>query len=532
MARRQGHERMPTDNLRWISLMTSSLALNGRRWQSQPLIAMHPDFAIEWLDIPSEGDLPAAEIILYPEQIIRGKMIDAEGRPVPGATIAVRYLQAPKAGNSLDAILAERQKQMPPGPANVQYLGSDFLPESFAAVAEKNGQFEERAAWLPLPHLRDPDCGDGLHDDDAARRHPGGARPCNSQPAQTRDVRTRARPDGRPRRSRTSAVPGFPGKSKALVTGCRGGKPVANLDVGAAPMGTQLTFTTTDADGRYRLAGLPRGVQLSVSFAMSGHDDLLSQRVQLSPNADEGLKNVDVEMQRGLLVSGKVIDPLSDAKVAAVVTFFALPGNEYYGKAFNQDAVTNAMLARTDEQGSFRLAAIPGPGVLVVEAYGARGEGSPFLPATISPEDAAHIKPQTQPDGSRYFTLARGQAGLDRAHAVKYVNFSEDGGPQSVDLKLERGKSVELQIADSDGQPVAGAAVSGIWETAGERPTRVKDSRTTIFGLSAERPRKVVAVHEGRSLAGKILVTGNETGPVRTRLQLKKSAAVRGARCG
>ena len=93
-------------------------------------------------------------------------------------------------------------------------------------------------------------------------------------------------------------------------------------------------------------------------------------------------------------------------------------------------------------------------------------------------------------------------------------------------LTLDRGKSVELEIFNGNGQPVTGAAIAGLSEQAGRRASRLKESRATILALGADRPRRVVAIHEAQGLAGSTQLTGDETAPVR--FTLEKAAAIRG----
>ena len=83
-------------------------------------------------------------------------------------------------------------------------------------------------------------------------------------------------------------------------------------------------------------------------------------------------------------------------------------------------------LGRVDGNGNFRVAAMPGPGVLMaIDARGRTEAGSVFRQATVSQDDAPYIKPK-QGAVSRSFAIARGgNVSLENANALKYVNFSQ-----------------------------------------------------------------------------------------------------------
>ncbi len=75
------------------------------------------------------------------------------------------------------------------------------------------------------------------------------------------------------------------------------------------------------------------------------------------------------------------------------------------------------------------------------------------------------------------------------------------------------------------GQPARyAAAISGIDEL--RFATRLPESRTTLYALSVESPRKIVALHGARGLAGSLTLTGEEPSPVR--MTVGNAASIRG----
>ena len=151
---------------------------------------------------------------------------------------------------------------------------------------------------------------------------------------------------------------------------------------------------------------------------------------------------------------------------------------------------------------------------------------SAFRPGYVTNADEPKLKLAGLPNGERGLPTAAGLRPVMQTFAVTYINLAPDGGPQTVDVELDRGKSVELEIVDAEGQPVTGALISGIGGSYAVRAARLRESRTTIYALGGELPRKIVVLHEARRLAGTLTLTGDEPAPVR--LVLGRSAAIRG----
>jgi hypothetical protein len=237
-------------------------------------------------------------------------------------------------------------------------------------------------------------------------------------------------------------------------------------------------------------------------------------------------QTVDVEMKRGIFVRGRVLDPLTGKGVLSEIGYVPLRGNEYAKTAAYEGLTFNDVV---DEEGTFQVAVMPGPGALLVRTYGGLidvggRQVSSFRLGHVSKEDEAKLKITVQPDGVRSFATHSSVMFVREASAVKYIELAQDGGPQTIDVELDRGKSIELDIVDAEGRPVAGAAILGVIE--GILATRLPEPRATIYGLDGESPRKIAVLHTARGLAGSLTVTGGEPSPVR--MTLGKTASIRG----
>ena len=147
-------------------------------------------------------------------------------------------------------------------------------------------------------------------------------------------------------------------------------KPLAGITItaptGQHPVGMGIVRTTTDAQGRYRLSGMPKGEGNRIK-AVPGNDQpyLVSLKdVPDSPGLDP--VTADIELKRGIWIEGKITDKVTGKPVQQDLSYFAQPDNpnlDAYG--YGSDGITRAA---TNEDGSYRLAGMPGPGLVAVHA--------------------------------------------------------------------------------------------------------------------------------------------------------------------
>src|SRR5262249_52680862 len=137
---------------------------------------------------------------------------------------------------------------------------------------------------------------------------------------------------------------------------------------------------TTDDQGRYRLAGVPKSRQYHL--AAGGGPYFASPQIV---NDTAGLEPVtaDFELERGVLVRGRLADTATGRPVRGTVYYLPQPGNPHL-KDYPAFATTSTNQASVEKDGSFAVAAVPGPGLLCARAAEDRflraradGHGSP-----------------------------------------------------------------------------------------------------------------------------------------------------------
>jgi RNA polymerase sigma factor (sigma-70 family) len=201
--------------------------------------------------------------------------------------------------------------------------------------------------------------------------------------------------------------------------------------------------TTTDAQGRYRLTGLPKG-EGNVLMVMPP-DDLPYVAVRAEVPGGLGLDpvTVDVELRRGIWVEGKVTDKVTGKPVRAGVQYVVLYSNPHLS-AYPGFEGWPPTTAAVKEDGSYRLVALPGPGMVA-----AFGQENHYLRAPQR-EDEYGVKGLSDEE---YPIHLRGSncAALSRVDPAK--------GADSVkrDVTLDPGWKFTGTVLGPDDKPLAGA---------------------------------------------------------------------------
>jgi hypothetical protein len=307
------------------------------------------------------------------------------------------------------------------------------------------------------------------------------------------------------------------------------GKPLPGVTVWAGAGYNNSLNTVSDGQGRYRLVGLPKMKEYLLHTEPGRNDPWLRQGARVRDT--EGLEplRVDFEVARGVVLAGRVIDRATGKGVRGGLRFAPLPDNKYFGKKGYDAYRYERLMNPTDAEGRFRLAIIPGSGVLMAQAFGGEktADGLSVNPYKQATFDAADRKRVHVVEDGNYFTTADNSiASLGTECACKVLDLAPDAGTVSCDLFLERGQTLRVNVQDPDGKPLAGATVAGM--TASWPITfPLTGSSCTVYALGPEKPRLVLFFHPARRLAGQLTVRGDEKEPPTVRLAATGSVTAR-----
>src|SRR5262249_11669726 len=137
------------------------------------------------------------------------------------------------------------------------------------------------------------------------------------------------------------------------------GKPVAGIKLRD---GRGVARATTDANGRYRLTGIPKRPKYGVAAGGGKgvpYFDVTTHNVSDTP----GLQpiTVDVDLERGVEVTGRLTDQQTGEPVAGRVLYQSLPDNPHLRDYTTLEGPKMLVSdwGRTGSDGSFTVLAIP-----------------------------------------------------------------------------------------------------------------------------------------------------------------------------
>jgi RNA polymerase sigma factor (sigma-70 family) len=476
-----------------------------------------------WVEVLAGARREGLTLRLVKDDVpITGQLVDLEGKPVAGATLRVRLIEAAPGEDLGPWLEAVRARRGPSWELNQRYFGRSTSALSLQVTADAAGRFRlsgvgrdrRVTAQLAGPGLAVQE----LH----VLTRPG-------KPLHLVDN------EDKPRLRRTTTYYGAdfrhvaaPSKPVSGVVRDRDTKrPLAGVTVQSYKLannptpGVKVAQAVTDAEGRYRLDGLPKGEGNKV-VAVPNKD--LPYPVSFRDVPDSpGLApvTVDVELKRGVWIEGKVTDKATGKPVQASLEYYALSTNpnlrDYPG--FGGDglgAAAGYFSVATKADGSYRVVGLPGPGLIAVfydghhllapdrdDAYGMREE-----------RDALFTSPYQIAPPVNYTALAR----LDPARGAGSVRR---------DVTLDPGWVFKGTVLGPDGKPLAGARGFGLSE---RQPTwdfaRMNSAEFTVRGFNPRRPRDLLFLHKEKGLVGVARPPKENGGAVTARL--RPGAAVTG----
>jgi beta-lactamase regulating signal transducer with metallopeptidase domain len=467
------------------------------------VIATAPGFGVGYLlkDQPIRlraGDLP-----------IDGRLVDLEGRPVAGVTVKLGQIWLPAS-------------ELPPEPAAPQKSGSPPLktratsgarspvslvgrlglqPEGLLpnpVVTDRDGRFRieglgcdvladitltgqniARKTVKILTRTMEPIAGSSSDRSVAGLGDPTtyGAT-CTIPVEPTRPI------EGFVRDSLTKqAIPG------AIVTA-------------AALSGSMLTIdgfisTETDAEGHYRLIGLPkegaRGHKLSV-YPPLDRPYFITTRIEAPAAPGFEPLRFDIALKSAIWIMGKVTDVVTGKPVSAAVDYFPMLTNSHATNYPNFDANIMKSIAvktryKTDAAGRYRLVGLPGDGVVTVHT-----DDKSYLGGV----GAEAIKGRTGQDQ----LLTYDRIFVKIYQGLKPISVPDGASSFACDLGVDPGGSLRVRLVDGSGKPVMHTAVWGRNPEGSDDGDHnlYNESVARIAGLEPGKPRTVLIKSHDRKI--------------------------------
>lgn len=268
-----------------------------------------------------------------------------------------------------------------------------------------------------------------------------------------------------PRDSGPQPVTGT-GVIRGRITDADTGLPIrrASVQLGQRNLRGEPRATSTDDQGRFEFGELPPG-DYHVNVRKPGYASLgYGQRRWNEPprpltlRAAETFDKCDVALQKGGVVTGRVVDELGEPVLEANVS--VLRQTWFRGRK----RLTAAGFAKTDDLGGFRAFGLP-PGEYFVQA--SLRSGSSFF---VRDDTAVDYAPTYYP----------GTSELSSAQPVSVAPSQESRA--DITLLSVRVTSISGQVLTSSGKPVAGGRVVAIPQAEGPSSPVFDQPRSAAIG--------------------------------------------------
>lgn len=442
---------------------------------------------------------------------IEGRIVDLQGQPVPGATIHVESLKQPLA-NDLDGFLKAFAENKAPTQTEHDLLTTWHFgpeaPEIFPVVRTgDDGAFvlkgvgRERVVTLRLegPKIE----------------------------TNTVNVRTRIGPMFPVPYWGPLPSPGYPnyGASFDHVVGPTApiagvirdrdtGKPIAGVVVreeqrSALHYPRAPLQSTSDANGRYTLVGLPVGRKRELEILSP--DDMPYPRTPRYVPKGLAPVTLDFALKRGVFVRGRLFDKATGKPVPGYVEYYALDTNANLADVPRYRS-NPGNIEWTDAEGRFRIAAYAGAGLIGAVGYskGDRNDGYRFgvLLGPVPEHDPSYSLPTEPP-----FMFST------KYHTVAAISPPAGTNEMEFDIPLDPGRSVSGTILDPEGKPLSGARVRGLEDRPVWTSEPLKSAAFEVRALAPDQQRILIFHHEGRKLVGLLELKATGAGPHQVKLQ-------------
>ncbi len=457
-------------------------------------------------------------------QPVIGRLVDLEGRPVAGAKLRIIHIWVPDPDDRREADARSGPYEFPfaksmgldgepvlpggvatdsDGRFQIEGLGRDvmaLLEVSGPKVALKRFRVISRAKGPIAGEPRDSGSGDRVMTPTYGALCTVAVEPTRPIEGFVRDIET------------NEPIPG------AVVTAHK--RSGSNFGIDG------LIRTETDAQGRYRLVGLPKegagGHELAV-YPPIDRPYFVTDKIAVPASPGFDTVKCDIALRRGTWVTGKVTDVKTGKPVKnALVDYFPMLSNERAKDYPNFDpAITGSVAVkthyRTDKEGHFRVTALHGRGVVT-----ARVEGGTYRTGF----GAEAI--EGRPDRDQLMTY-------DHIYTSMYNGLRDVDVPQastsfSCDVPLEPGGSLRVRLVDSSGSPVTTATVTGRLPNSTDLNRGMEgESVAEVGGLEPGEFRTLVAQESVRKIGAVLTVPpeGSKDGDEIT-VTLRPNASVTG----
>jgi hypothetical protein len=485
-------------------------------WKGVRIATAVPGYGPAWVSAGEVNPNTEATLRLVRDDVpLRGRVVTLQGRPVAGVQVHVSTLWATP-GEDLTPWLDAFKRKVP---AQVRYQFLRWLHYDGAALGippvttGRDGQFvlrgvgRERIAELVL-------------------EGPTIAKTTVQAMTRVGEALTERRIPQDPRGGEVTyygaefdwvAQPTQP--IEGVVKDADTGDPLPGVTVqshllaGSAIVNDGFVQTKTDAQGRYRLTGMPKGKGSEIMCVPAAGQPYFMHVVAVPDKPSLPAISVDIKLKRGILIRGRVTDQVTGEPVFADVKYLAFLSNEFASEYPNftlgRSMHDIQFHYRTAPDGSYQLVGLPGRGLVCAKA---------FRQAYVLGRGAEAISGMgEQGEFATYWNPTA--ATRKWWHVMKEIN--PPAGTQLVeqDLMLDPGQSVEVRFVGPDYQPLTGVEIGN--NLSVESP--VRSDRVRLPALDPAQPTLMLFAQRQKDLGKAVRIRGDEPFGLTVRLEPRAS---------
>jgi RNA polymerase sigma factor (sigma-70 family) len=485
------------------------------------LVAQADGTGIDFLDLPQGDRKKPVEFRLVKDRVIRGRIVNTEGKPAAGVCVAVSNVGV-YADNSMDSFLIAWKKRhfMSGLPGGVKHIwsGADKL---FAATADAEGRFvlrglgDERLVSLRLR-------GAGIAEDELWIVNRGGFDPKPYNQATIDNI-----PKGRDHLSSRWLLYGpelsIVAESEKIIRGA-----VKDADTGKGRPGVMVRLTRreggllrvmpearTDAQGRYELHGVRKTKRYMLEVSGDTTAGYLPAQVWADDTAGHEPIRADIAVKKGVIITGKMLDGATGKAVRGHAMAAVLNNNPFVKDYPDFSSSAWFPMQPTGADGAFRVVAIPGP-VLLMGGPNDFMTQCKFKPPAPDPKYPQYFDTRI-PNFVSYYNHD-GSISPIQGNFGKVLEIKPDAKIVEQDIRLERASALPVQIQDDEGKPLPGVWVAGSSPQDWYPAMQCKEADCSAYQIDPKKPRTMIFFHPARKLAGVVTLKGDEKPPVVVKL--------------
>jgi beta-lactamase regulating signal transducer with metallopeptidase domain len=482
------------------------------QWRETMVVAEADGCGLQWADwqdiVPDKPLLMKLTV----DAPIHGRVMDLEGRPIEGVAVSIQVIRGAENGTSIDPWL------------NAVKSGAD-APTAWRAAKLTLLPYYEDGSRPPVktgPDGRFVLSGVGpdrivdlaLNGDTIA--HTTFTAVTRAMAPVTRQFNLGVSP-------MKGVVLGsdftYPVPPSRLITGTVQDAATGKALAGVTVAGNRGVASRTDAQGRYRLMGLPKGKGNEITAFPNDDQPYLMRAMVVPDSPGAGPVSVDFELHRGIWIEGRVFEKETGKPALARMHYLPFLNNPFTRglPEFNAPNVDgNQFRYATKPDGSFRLVGLPGRAIVGAEAVAVSyklGVG------------ASQIKGAEKNGGFRTY-LNPITPGLKWPNAIKEINPPKEATTVRCDLALERGETIRVTLVDRQSKPVSGCTVTGRANRDNYAP--VPQATFDLENLSLGETRPILIEQKERAIGKFLLLKFDEKSPRTMSITLEPCATLVG----